>query len=147
MAQENRRLNEQLQAVNAELSMLNSSLERHVEDKTRELRLNIHALRVSQAGLEELPLAVLGVGDDGQIAVANRVAHELFSGSHEYLIGQMLTDVLPPSIAGLCEVLAGPGALLDREVSIAGLPRVSLSCARLGDTMQTGGKVVVMRRL
>lgn len=144
MAQENLRLNQQLQSVNAELSALNKSLEQRVEDKTRELRLNIHALQVSQAVLEELPLAVLGIGDDGLIAVANRVAHELFSGSHDYLVGQLLTDVLPDSVAGLCDVITGAG---DREISVAGLPRLSVSCARLGDKAQSGGTVLVMRRL
>lgn len=146
MAQENARLTQQLQSVNAELSALNKSLEQRVEDKTRELRLNIHALQVSQAVLEELPLAVLGVGPDGMIAVANRVAHELFSGSHDYLVGQLLADVLPDSVADLGAVLNGSDPP-DRDINSAGLPGLTVSYARLGDRGSSGGAVMVLRRL
>ena len=96
---ENTRLTQQLQAANEALSIINLELERRVEDKTREILRSMHILQISQDVLDFLPVAVLGIGDDGLIAVANQMAHTLFSKhGGQPLLGEMANDVIPPEL-------------------------------------------------
>jgi response regulator RpfG family c-di-GMP phosphodiesterase len=93
---ENKCLARDLKAANEELAQINQNLERRVEEKSREILLNLQVLQISQEVLEHLPVAVLGVGSDGLIAVANRKAHELLERSEGALIGQEAAQWLPP---------------------------------------------------
>ncbi|BBO99725.1 response regulator [Sulfuriferula nivalis] len=93
---ENVRLTQQLQAANEALSDINYDLEQRVADATREILRNFHALQISQDILDSLPVAVVGVGDDGLIAVANQRAHKLFGMQGKCpLLGEMAREVLP----------------------------------------------------
>ncbi len=96
LAQDNRRLNEEMTLVNEELNRAKRELERRVEQKTGEVLQNIGVLQISQEIFEYLPVGVIGVGNDGLIAVANRKADELFDGeSKGPLVGCYATDRLP----------------------------------------------------
>lgn len=96
---ENSRLTHELQQANEELRQVNRELEQRVELKTSELMRNLNVLRVSQEILEHLPVAVIGIGDDGWIVIANQTAHRLFSsGGTKALIGEQARDVLPDEI-------------------------------------------------
>jgi FixJ family two-component response regulator len=96
---ENARLTRELQQANEELLSINQELEQRVEIKTRELVRNLNVLRVSQEILEHLPVAVIGIGDDGWIAIANRTAHRVFSaGGTRSLVGELARDVLPEEL-------------------------------------------------
>ncbi len=75
---ENERLNEELKAVNTALIIANRKLEQNIEAKTDQLTRNRDILNISQEILERLPIAILGVGEDGIIAIANARARELF---------------------------------------------------------------------
>ena len=88
MKLENIRLGSELQQANEKLQLINHELEQRVENKTREVMRNLDVLRVSQEILEHLPVAVVGISDDGMIAIANQMAHQLFSsGSTRPLLG------------------------------------------------------------
>jgi len=96
MKRENDRLSRELQAANEALQLVNRELAQRVEDKTREVLRNLNVLQVSQEVLERLPVAVIGIGDDGVIAIANRSAHRLYSaGGHRPLLGEAAEDVIP----------------------------------------------------
>jgi len=77
MKMENIRLEREVQEANKQLRRVNRELAQRVEEEIREGMLNLDMLRVSQEILENLPVAVIGVGEDGQIAVANRMADKL----------------------------------------------------------------------
>ena len=81
MKMENARLARELQMANDELLRINRGLEQRVEEKTREVMRNLNILQISQEVLERLPVAVIGIGDDGIIAIANRSAHRLLSAN------------------------------------------------------------------
>lgn len=99
MKMENARLARELQKANQELLCVNHELEQRVEEKTREVVRNLNILQVSQEVLEHLPVAVIGIGDDGVIAIANRVAHRLFSAEGTRpLLGEAASDVLPAEL-------------------------------------------------
>ncbi|OGS91668.1 MAG: histidine kinase [Gallionellales bacterium GWA2_60_18] len=105
MKMENARLARELQKANQELLRVNHELELRVEEKTCEAVRNLNILQVSQEVLEHLPVAVVGIGDDGVIAIANRMAHRLFSAEGTRpLLGEAAGEVIP---AELLDCIAG----------------------------------------
>ena len=108
LAQDNQRLSEEMALINEELYRAKHELEKRVEQKTGEVRQNIGVLQVSQEMLEYLPVGVIGVGEDGLIAVANRKANELFdAGNKSSLVGSFAQERLPAAmiecLSGACE--------------------------------------------
>lgn len=102
MKMENVRLSDALQDANEELQSINRELEQRVEEKTDEVMRNLHVLQVSQEMLEHLPVAVVGIGEDGMIVVANRMAHRLFgAGGAQTLLGETAEEVLSPELLNL----------------------------------------------
>lgn len=96
---ENARLTLELKRANDELRSINRDLEQRVEQKAGEVVRNLNVLRVSQEILEHLPVAVIGIGDDGWIAIANLAAHRLLSAEGAtVLVGEAASDVLPPGL-------------------------------------------------
>ena len=108
LRRENERLTRELRQAVAELEHVNATLEQRVEQKTREIVLNLRVLQMSQGVLEHLPLAVLGIGDDGIIAVANRQANALLHPQRDCLVGQVAANLLPEPLTRLAiEAIAG----------------------------------------
>ena len=121
MKMENARLARELKVANEDLQRYNRELEQRVDEKTREVMRNLNILQVSQEVLERLPVAVIGIGDDGVIAIANRSAHQLFSeGGTRPLLGEAAAALIPAECS--------PGKENSR-------PSAKLSC-RLADGRQ-----------
>ena len=97
MVRENQRLSDELKVVNAALIIANRKLEQNIAVKTDQLTRNMDVLNVSQEILERLPIAVLGVGEDGIIAVANALAREIFSDGG-LLLGAQATERLAADV-------------------------------------------------
>ena len=74
MAYENERLKSELTEANARLSATNQGLAQRVEETSLESAQQVTVLNVAHEVLDALPLGVLGVGDEGMVAVANRLA-------------------------------------------------------------------------
>ncbi len=107
LAHDNQRLTTEMTSINEELNVAQRELEKRVEQKTSEAQQNIGVLQVSQEMLEYLPVGVIGVGEDGLIAVANRKANELFDTENKQpLVGNFALERLP---AAMIESLAGAG--------------------------------------
>ena len=101
MRAENIRLDAELRHANDALRKINQELEQRVELKTREIVRNLNVLQVSQEILESLPVAVIGIGDDGLIAVANQMAKRLFSRDGlGALLGEFADAVIPADLLG-----------------------------------------------
>jgi FixJ family two-component response regulator len=80
---------------------LNHELEKRVEEKTLEVTRNLKTLRVSQEILESLPVAVIGIDDDGYIALANSMAHHLLDrGGERPLLGELAREMIPGQLLG-----------------------------------------------
>lgn len=113
---ENDRLTQQIQQANEELSYINRELERLVDEKTRELTLNLRTLQFSQEILENLPVAVLGVDSEGIVALANRQAHELLYAQGS-LIGSQVSVIFPQELSLLLSrVESGTESILSQVV-------------------------------
>ena len=141
---ENRRLTTELQRSNAELAALNRELGQRVEEKTRELRLHLHALSIAHDVLEQFPMAVLGIDDSGMIAIANRTAHHLASAPPGTLLGMMSDTVLPATLRAAIRALPKP-ASETIMVEFATGQRTELWCHYLDETAHARGRIVVLR--
>jgi response regulator RpfG family c-di-GMP phosphodiesterase len=98
MKMENVRLNQEIREANEKLQRANQGLEERVEKKSREAMRNLHVLQISQEVLEHLPVAVIGIGEDGIIAIANRMAHQLFGTGGRALLGESANEVIPAEL-------------------------------------------------
>ncbi|GMR19460.1 MAG: hypothetical protein BMS9Abin36_0055 [Gammaproteobacteria bacterium] len=143
---ENQRLTRELQAANEELSDINQDLERRVEEKTQEIILNMHTLQISQEVLEHLPIAVLGIGDDDCVAVANRMAAKLLVGERGFLVGQTAQQALPAELYDLHQqaMQAKDDGANCCRLEIPTVGTVEVCCCWLGQTSYAQGTVVAM---
>jgi len=120
MKQENRRLTEELRASNEELARFNLELERRVEEKARESLQSLHALRIAQAVLAQLPIAVLGLDEEGLIVVANQQADNLLAGEGTTLIGLPAEHVLPVELQEAYQTFVREGVGENGYINIQG---------------------------
>ena len=101
MTIENANMARELVSLNEKMAQINANLEQRVEQKTSEAGLNLGILNVAQEVLNHLPLAVIGIGEDGLIAMANRRAQNWFGdrgGSH--LVGEEAAAFVPAELLG-----------------------------------------------
>jgi response regulator RpfG family c-di-GMP phosphodiesterase len=74
----NRLLNQKAELQNQQLKHFNAELEKMVVERTAALEIRNRALSLSQEVLDGLPVAVVGIAPDGQIALANNLARQIF---------------------------------------------------------------------
>lgn len=103
----------------------------------------INIPQVSQEVLENLPAAILGVVDTGQIVIANRKAEELLghptTGS---LLGNPAIALLPATLlACLRKVLAGEGTVGGRAVELPDGRHAEIWCHPMGRFPSQGARL------
>ncbi len=91
---ENQRMARELHAANAELARMNDGLEKLVTEQSRRVEQEQQTLSVAQEALQRVPVGVIGIDEDGVIALANDMAHTLV-GTGPTLLGEHVDDVLP----------------------------------------------------
>jgi len=143
MEQENLRLSNELKNANTELQRVNHQLEQRFEEKSHEALLNLNVLLVAQEILENLPLAVIGIAEDGMIAVANKIAHQLFcTGVTQTLLGEDAQTVIP------AELLNSPYISCSKQNGIHPCPgaEIRLNCwsSVMSELLQSKGRVLVV---
>lgn len=144
MRTENVRLNLELQSANEALRRINQELEQRVELKAREIVRNLNVLQVSQEILEHLPVAVIGIGDDGLIVTANQIAHQLFSADGTSpLLGEAADTAISADLLGW--VLSG-AHLKDEEARhyLVGKSEIKCWCRSMGGFSGSNGTLLVM---
>jgi YesN/AraC family two-component response regulator len=144
---ENIRLTHELKQANNELSFLNQDLEKRVEEKTHEVILNMRAAQISQEVLENLPVAVLGIGDDGIIAVANQLSHELLGDEGEHLVGCPSEEVLPETLNEMLQYAVADGISEEKSITLNEKTPVEVCWSQLGGADHIQGTILVMRPL
>lgn len=142
LKQENTRLKSELERTNIELLDINSKLEKSVAEKNVDIRQHLTVLQVSQEILEHLPIAVIGVDDDGLVVMTNRQAESLFANpSGGLLLGCYLNERLP------LDLLTGADDLEQKSQGILlaadGRKWKTITC-RLGETCKSRGNLVMM---
>lgn len=145
MKMENARLARELHQANEDLQHINRELEQRVEEKTREVLYNLSVLQVSQEVLERLPVAVIGIGDDGVIAIANRSAHRLFSeGGARPLLGEAARDIIPAELLHCDSGEESRKHGKKYDYHLADGRRASCWCSPMGEISASKGMVLVI---
>jgi len=144
MKMENVRLGFELQQANEKLLEVNQDLEQRVEKKTREVIRNLDVLRVSQEILEHLPVAVIGISEDGLIAIANQAARQLVAGAGAHsMLGEMANDILPAEL--LSVMAAGKCASGEvKKMQLADGRTMHCWCSQMGELSRSKGVVLVI---
>lgn len=141
---ENARLALELKQANDDLRRINRELEQRVELKAGEVVRNLNVLRISQEILEHLPVAIIGIGEDGWIAIANLAAHRLFPAeSARALVGEAASDVLPPDLLGWAlsgTHREGEGA----KPFLLGAREVACKCRSMGEFSKSSGVLLII---
>jgi response regulator RpfG family c-di-GMP phosphodiesterase len=99
MAHENERLTEELRKVNVELEKANQRLASDNQQQSRVIDINQKSLHTAQEVLENLPVGVLGIAEDGMIAVLNHTAQEILSPFGQVFAGNAIEATLPDSLS------------------------------------------------
>lgn len=94
----NRQLLDQVTRQNHELKKLNMELEKTVEKRTEELCMSSHVLQLSQDILENFPIAVAGVSDDGSVVLSNGKAEATLGKMTGTLLAHNVRDIFPQSL-------------------------------------------------
>lgn len=145
LSRENEHLAEALQTVNARLSEENITLERSVEEKSREAVLNRRVLHFAQEVLQYLPVAVLGIDGDGVVAYANGMANELFSQDNVTILGCHVHEILPDDLSDMLGQCGSGQPPSSAEMVLNGKDKVIVNCSVLS-TAEAQGKILVLTR-
>ncbi|MBI5891036.1 MAG: response regulator [Nitrosomonadales bacterium] len=145
MKMENARLAQELLKANDDLLQINRDLEQRVQEKTREVVRNLNVLQVSQEVLEHLPVAVVGIGDDGVIAIANRNAHRLLvaDGSRP-LLGEASGDVIPAALLNCITAENCRKFGSKHQCILADGKQANCWCSPMGEISSSKGVVLVI---
>lgn len=110
MVSENERLKRELTEVNSLLAATNQGLVQRVEEASLESAQQVTVLNVAHEVLDALPIGVLGVGDEGLVAVANRLAARVLqSMSPLPLTGTFASERLPGEMVDCIAQVAQSG--------------------------------------
>ncbi|MCW9023832.1 MAG: response regulator [Gammaproteobacteria bacterium] len=143
LGRENERLTQELKEANIELEKINQGLEQRVEEKTREVLLNMHALQVSQEVLENLPVGVIGIDGSGTVVLANRRAYTLLNGKDFALVGKDVSNIITPAVCELCK-----RAVEEQEAHARGLVvngnDIDVYCRQIGQSSNAEGVILVI---
>lgn len=136
LAWENEHLSGELKAANAQLSGVNQKLQQLLSEKSRQMQQDEISLIVAQESLHHMPLAVVGVDDDGMVAFANARAEAMF-GNGVPLLGSLVGET---PLAG-CLTGAAVGKT---EVAEAAGQRFNVLCEPLGNFSSARGRLLVL---
>jgi PAS domain-containing protein len=99
LIQANKSLSERIMQQNETLKDINETLELRVRERTKELEIQNCALETARAILEELPVPVIGVSDEGIIVFLNRRALGLGGREATPEIGKEFSDCFRDGLA------------------------------------------------
>jgi FixJ family two-component response regulator len=92
LIQSNKLLNQKVLEQNQELKELNENLEKLIQERTEELRIQNHALKLARAVLQDLPMPIIGVSAGGMIVLINHEAESLSVNGKGIELGRNLDD-------------------------------------------------------
>ena len=132
--------------ANARLAATNQGLERRVEETSLESAQQVTVLNVAHEVLNALPLGVLGVGDEGLVAIANRVAIEILeSMSPLPVLGTFASTRLPRELLDCLAQVGQSGQQVYGKMEVgAGQNPWEIIGRRLGLASEGRGYVLVM---
>lgn len=138
MADENRRLSQQIQQANLELAQANRQLANMLEEKQMQIVRDEASLSIVREVLQYVPLPVIALDSEDVIVFINSFAEEIFSSRIQSLgchIGSAI-----PELASAPEILPD-GAL--NKVTIDGY-EYGVRCRYMGEESKSRGKIYIL---
>jgi len=133
LADDNRRLTQQVASANGELETLNQRLAQLLARQREQTALLGASADGARGMLDDLPAAVLGVDPNGLVAYANLAAERLLANGVG-LVGRQLPEVLP---------LPGDLSRLPQQLTLRGRP-YHLERGELHTIAQAQGRLLVL---
>jgi response regulator RpfG family c-di-GMP phosphodiesterase len=112
LIQANKRLDETVVQQNKELNEMNTKVEHLVRKCTHEMELENHILQFSHAILEDLPLSVMGIDNDGVIVTINKMAQQIIC-KEGVKRGQLVSDYFPEEVVDIVKQGCAAGQRID----------------------------------
>ncbi len=142
LIQINRELHETILIQNEELKATNDNLENLVQQRTEALEIQNQALELSRTVLEDLPIPIIGVSSEGDIALINKQTSVLSDGSRNIEIGNEISQYFGETVSDtISEVLQSKSGQTIERYSISE-KTYDVSIVPLSD--RYSGKGVVM---
>jgi len=142
LKQDNQRLTLELQQANEKLSEINKGLVFQVAEEAGKASSNLKLLQMEQEILDNLPIGVLGVDDNGLLVMANRKALQLLGQQQAIMIGDMAQDLLPTALTDLLARQNENGG--ETCITQIGATTVQVLLSRLGRSSGGQGTVLVL---
>lgn len=138
LADENRRLGQQLQVANTELARSNQQLQELLDTKQQRIIRDETMLGVIQEVLQQVPIPVAGIDNEGMVVFANQEASVVL-GDGFPLLGNYAADCIPEDLLAL---LARPyGEIL---LWSAGMTVYRAGCRPMDDHHYAQGKLLML---
>ena len=143
LQQENKRLTAELVAKNAELEQLTRNQEKIIEEKTADLLIQNRSLQLAQTILNMLPLAVIGIDNEGMIVHLNRFASAMFRSSG-IMVGETAQSVLPELLLNAAQKAQEAEQSVDFRAPDGA--HGTVSCVPLFEGAHVVGKVIIITK-
>jgi hypothetical protein len=98
LIQSNKQLHQKIIEQNEELKSVNGNLEGIVKDRTKALEIQNQALELSRAILEDLPIPIVGISNEGMIVLLNREVEFVKIGEKPFEIGRKIHEYFEANI-------------------------------------------------
>ena len=125
MVDENRRLGLELRTANLELAGANRQLEDLLQQQREQIRRDGISLDIVREALQRVPLAILALDEDRQIAYANAAARQMLGGG-DTLLGSDAAEVMPELLAALDGHAEGEALTVSRGGHVYGVEAHSM---------------------
>ncbi|MFZ2852755.1 MAG: response regulator [Rhodocyclaceae bacterium] len=137
LADDNLRLNEEIQRANWGLAVVNEQLRVLLAERERQLAIDNVTLNVAQEILQRVPLPVIGFDDEGMIVFANIEAERVIAKGQP-LVGSFAKERLPDALQAL--LTAGDGSTI---VWLDDGRDWRVTCRVMGEHSQSHGKLML----
>ena len=127
------------------MASTNLGLALRVEETSIESAQQVTVLNVAHEVLDALPIGVLGIGDEGLIAIANQVARQALEAQSPLpLVGSMASERLPTELLACLEQAQRESHAVSMTMDSGALGVWEIRSSRIGVASAGNGFVLVM---
>jgi len=144
---ENQRLNDELKAAYTSLEKINKELNENFEKKSEEAEINMHALGIAQEVLEHMPAGIIGIANDGVVAITNKLSEKWIASDSKTVIGSMAKQSLPIAIFDLYKSVTEGNYERCEAITLENSIRLEIRGSKLGKYSKSDGIVLVLTKI
>ena len=138
MADENRRLHIEVALSNSNMANLNEELKKLLASRDLQAFRDEASLDIAQEVLQQLPWAIIGIDDEGTVALSNAAADTLWGGVAP-LLGRAVETALPAQLVAALE----SSQSAETQIMIDAVC-YRMRCSRMGEHSRSRGILLVL---